>query len=394
MGAGSGDAAVSVVLAHDYLTEAGGAERVVSALAEHHAHAPILTSAVRPETLDPVLAAAYRSGRIRVSRLAPLLADKRRAKAAFPLLPAAFRAMAVPRADVLLASSSGFAHHLRPQAGTLHAWYCHTPPRFLWDGEAYFAGQPRLARSLRPVLAALRRLDRRAAARVDLVIANSRHIAERIRAVYGRDAAVLLPPVPCDRFRPTDERSGRLLVLSRLLPYKRIDVALAAAASAGLPLDICGEGPDRPRLERLAGPGVRFLGRVSDAEARALLARCSALLVPGREDLGLTVVEAQASGRPPIVLAEGGARETVQDGVSGFWAAGPDPAAFAAAIRRSIETPLPVDGLLAAARRLDTPIFLSRLDALLAEAVERRGVRTGVSRPGGDAVASGREATP
>lgn len=376
-------AAPTIVLAHDHLTEAGGAERVVSALAGHYADAPILTSAVLPRTLDPVLHAALRDGRIRVSRLAPLLVDKRRAKAVFPLIPLAFRAMAVPGADVLLTSSSGFAHHLRPSGGTLHAWYCHTPPRFLWDGEAYFAGHPGLARALRPALVLMRRLDRRAAARVDLVIANSRHTADRIRTVYGRDAAVLLPPVPTDRFTRTHERSGRLLVLSRLLPYKRIEVAIAAAASAGLPLDVCGDGPDRPRLERLAGPGVRFLGRVPDAEAHALLARCTALLVPGREDLGIAVVEAQASGRPPIVLGEGGATETVEDGVSGFVAPGRDPAAFAAAIRRSITCPLPAEGLIAAARRLDTPRFLGRLDALLADALAERRERTAAGRAAG-----------
>jgi glycosyltransferase involved in cell wall biosynthesis len=334
---------------------------------------------VRAATLDATLAAALQDGRVRTSRLGPWLADKRRAKAVFPLIPVAFRAMAVPPAEVLLTSSSGFAHHLRPPAGMLHAWYCHTPPRFLWDGDAFFAGHPWAERVLRPILAGMRREDRRAADRVDLLIANSRHTADRIRTVYGREATVLWPPVPVDRFAPTDERTGRLLVVSRLLPYKRIEVAIAAAAMVGLPLDICGDGPDRARLERLAGPGVRFLGRCADAEARALLARCTALLVPGREDLGINVVEAQASGRPPVVLAEGGARETVEDGVTGFWATGRDAAAFAAAIRRCLASPLPVDALVDAARRLDTPVFLARLDALLAEAVAERRARVGAA---------------
>ena len=372
----------SVVLAHDYLTEAGGAERVVAALAGRYPDAPILTSAVRAETLDPELAAALSAGRIQTSRLGPLLADKRRAKALAPLLPLAFRSMTVPRADLLLTSSSGFAHHLRPPVGMLHAWYCHTPPRFLWDTDAYFAEQARLGAALRPGLAALRRRDLAAAARVDLVIANSSHTAERIRAVYRRDAAVLWPPVPVARFRPTSERSGRLLVLSRLLPYKRVEVAIAAAAAVGLPLDIAGDGPDRSRLEALRGPDVRFLGRVTDAEARDLLARCTALLVPGREDLGLTVVEAQASGRPPIVLAEGGARETVTDGISGFHAPGADPAAFAAAIHRALAQPLPTDALLAAARRLDTPVFLGRLDAILRAALVARAEAGPDAAPG------------
>ena len=355
----------SIVLAHDYLIEMGGAERVVVALAAHRPDAPLLTSSVRRDSLDPSL----RQSDIRTSRLGPLLEDKARAKVLFPLLPLAFRTMPVPQADVLLTSSSGFAHHLRPGPGTFHAWYCHTPPRFLWDPDAYFADRPPTWRALTPALALLRRLDCVAAGRVDLLIANSRHTAARIRATYHRDAEVLWPPVPVDAFQPTAERSGRLLVLSRLLGYKRVDVAIASAAAVGMPLDIVGEGPERPRLERLAGPGVRFLGRLPDVEARALLARCTALLVPGVEDLGITIVEAQASGRPPIVLAAGGALDTVQDGVNGFHAAAADRDAFAAAIRRAAVQPVATEALVAAARRLDTPIFLRGLDAILDRAI-------------------------
>lgn len=355
----------SVVLAHDYLTEAGGAERVLAALATRFPDAPILTSAVRAASLDP----AFLGRDLRTSRLGPLLADKRRAKVLFPLLPLSFRAMPVPAADVLLTSSSGFAHHLRPPTGMLHAWYCHTPPRFLWDPDAYFADRPGTGRALTPALAVLRRLDRSAAARVQLLLANSRATADRIRATYGREAEVLWPPVPVAAFQPTSERSGRLLVLARLLAYKRIDVAIAAAGAAGLPLDIVGDGPDRPRLERLAGPGVRFLGRLPDAEARAHLARCTALLVPGSEDLGITAVEAQASGRPPIVLAAGGGLETVMDGVSGHHVPTHDPAAWVDAIGRASAHPVAIDALLAAARRLDTPRFLERLDGVLARAL-------------------------
>jgi glycosyltransferase involved in cell wall biosynthesis len=356
----------SVVLAHDYLTEAGGAERVLAALAAHRPDAPILTSAVRPATLDPTL----RGRDIRTSRLGPLLADKSRAKLLFPLLPLVFRTMHVPPSAVLLTSSSGFAHHLRPAPGTLHAWYCHTPPRFLWDPAAYFTDRPRTGQALLPLLALLRRRDRAAAARVDLVIANSRHTAERIGSIYGRDAEVLWPPVPVAAFTPTLERSGRLLVLSRLLAYKRIDLAIAAAGMAGLPMDIVGEGPDRPRLERLAGPGVRFLGRLPDVEARALLACCTALLVPGEEDLGITIVEAQASGRPPIAYAAGGALDTIEDGVNGHLVPTQDAAAFASAIARATSAEaISTGNLVAAARRLDTPVFLARLDAIIDRAL-------------------------
>jgi glycosyltransferase involved in cell wall biosynthesis len=166
---------------------------------------------------------------------------------------------------------------------------------------------------------------------------------------------------------------------------KRIDLAIAAAGRAGHGLDIVGDGPERRRLEAIAGPDVRFLGRLTDAEARERLARCTALVMPGREDFGLVAVEAQASGRPPIVLAQGGALDSVTDGVSGIHVHAPDPDAFAAAMRRvAADDPIPAPALVAAARRFDTPVFLDGIGRLLADALEaRRTVPSGSAEPVG-----------
>jgi glycosyltransferase involved in cell wall biosynthesis len=364
-----------VILAHDYVNELGGAERVLATLLERYPDAPLLTSAVRSGLLDDAI-----GGReVRTTFLRSAVADKRRARLVFPLLPVAFRRLRVPESELLLTSSSGFAHQLRPPAGTAHVWYCHTPPRFLWDTSAYFRGEPWLGRALAPALAALRHLDRLAASRVDLIVANSRGTAARVQEVYGRAAAVLPPPVAVDRFRPTGERTGRFLVLSRLLGYKRIDVAIAAAARTGLPLDVVGDGPERRRLEAIGAPTVRFHGRLPDEDARSLLARCTALLVPGEEDFGLTVVEAQASGRPTIAVAAGGALETIEPEVSGVLVPRGDDAADADAFAREMRN-LATDvdrfsaaDLVASARRFDTPVFLERLDELLLTASHARG---------------------
>jgi glycosyltransferase involved in cell wall biosynthesis len=357
-----------VVLAHDYLTEMGGAERVAAALVRQFPESPLLTSAARLTTVDEIFQAAD----VRTSPIGPLLSDKRRARLLFPLLPLAFRSLPVPPCEVLLSSTSGFAHHLQAPSGAVHVSYCHTPPRFLWDEAEYFRGQPALRMALQPWLMLLRAIDRAAMRRVTTLIVNSRYTAGRVRAVYRREAAVLHPPVDVASYRSGSARSGRFLVVSRLLRYKRIGLAVRAATSAGLPLDVIGDGPDRRRLQAFAGPTVRFLGRRPDHDVRDALASCTALLVPGVEDFGLTIVEAQASGRPPIAAAAGGALETIRDGETGFLVRNATPAAFAAAMERASRYELPSGPLIDAARQYDLPVFATGLEILLSTTRDQR----------------------
>lgn len=324
----------SVAICHDYLNQFGGAEMVVLELARTWPGAPVYTSLYRPASTF----AAFRDQTIRVSPLDRLPIDAR-FRALAPAYPLAFRALGTLEEELVISSSSGWAHGIRTGPRSLHVVYCHTPARWLYRPEEYLghsAGQL----LLRPLTGALRRWDQAAAARADLYVANSTIVRQRVRAVYGREATVIHPPVEVARFTAR-ERGERLLVISRLLPYKRVDLVVRAATQAGIGLDVVGDGPTLPALRRLAGPTVRFHGRVDERTLVELLEGCRALCVAATEDFGITPVEAAAAGKPAVAYAEGGALETVRDGVTG-----------------ALFSELTVDSLLAA---------LSRVDALAAE---------------------------
>ncbi|HWC28553.1 MAG TPA: glycosyltransferase, partial [Dehalococcoidia bacterium] len=306
------EAVIRTAIVHDYITQLGGAERVAGLLARRYQDAGLYTSVHRRD-LIPLDAVGGRDWH--TSFLQPIV-KRTGLKATLPLLPAAVAGLPVGDYDLVISSSSAFGHHVRRGADALHVCLCHTPPRFLWQSDVYFRGKPGLKLALTPLLAALRRLDRRAARGVDAYVAVSKHVAGRIRETYGRDADVVYPPVDVGSFAPQRERSGRFLVVSRLVPSKRVELAIEAANLAALPLDVIGRGPELKALSRLAGPTVRMLGWQPDTEVRQAIARCEALVVAGEEDFGLVMVEAQASGRQPVAYAGGGALEIIEDGTT------------------------------------------------------------------------------
>jgi len=307
---------MKLALVHDYLNQEGGAERVARVFCRTFPESPLYTSLYDARAMDP----SWREVDVRVSFLQRLHPSLRVAKALLPLYPSAFESFDLTDYDVVLSSSSTFAKGVLTGPDTYHICYCHSPARFAWMYHDYAAGMRlgRVGRAALPVVVSgLRLWDYNAAQRVDLFIANSRNTARRIAKFYRRDAAVLHPPIDVDLFRPTMERQPYFLVLARLLPYKRIDVAIEAFNRLKWPLLIVGDGPDAARLRRLAGPTVRFTGRVDDAEAREHLRHCQALIWPGEEDLGIAPLEALASGRPVVAYRAGGAVETLVDGVTG-----------------------------------------------------------------------------
>jgi glycosyltransferase involved in cell wall biosynthesis len=353
-----------VALVHDYLNQRGGAEREVVELTRMFPRAPLYTSLYRPDSTWP----EFRATDVHTSPLQRVPVD-RGFRALFPLFPLAFRALGEIDADVVLSSSSGWAHGVRTSRRAVHVVYCYTPARWLYTSGYEHGPRARWVRA--PLLAGARRWDRRATARADHYIAISAFVADRIRRVYGFDAPIVYPPVDVDRFTPS-ERGERLLVVSRLLPYKRVDVIVAAATSAGIGLDVVGTGPALDDLRAIAGPTVAFHGSPDDSSVTELMQACRALCIGGVEDFGMTAVEAQAAGKPVIAFAQGGALETVAEGVTGALFSGSESASVLAALERCDRVESSPHAIAERARRFSPARFRQRLVAQLADFADRR----------------------
>jgi glycosyltransferase involved in cell wall biosynthesis len=309
---------MKVALVHDYLNQMGGAERVVMAFHEIFPEAPIYTSIYDPQRVDP----AFQHMDIRTSFMQKLPLVKKHHQPFLPLYPFAMENLDLRGYDLVLSSSSAFGKGVITRPGTLHICYCHTPMRWCWNYEEYVEREQlgRAARAILPFfMTGLRVWDQTSAMRVDHFIANSPVVAERIQKYYRREAVVIPPPVEASRFPfdPTTQPEDYFLILSRLIPYKRVDLAIEACNRLQLPLVIIGGGRDEEPLKRMAGPTIRFLGRLSDEDVIHYYTHCRAFLFPGEEDFGITAVEAQAAGRPVIAYRAGGSLASVIDGVTG-----------------------------------------------------------------------------
>ncbi len=307
---------MKLAIIHDYLNQYGGAERVLEKLHELFPEAPIYTSIYDP----PTMPADYRRWDIRTSFMQRLPGVMRHHQAFLPFYPLAFEGFDLSEYDVVLSNSSAWCKGVHTPPTTLHLCYCLTPMRWVWNYREYVQRE-RFGRPIRMALPLmmnwLRLWDRVTADSVDQFATISRTVAARVGKYYRRDSTVIYPPVDTASFQGSDAHDDYFLVVSRLIPYKRIDLAVEAFNRLGLPLVIVGDGRDRAALQAKAKPNIRFLGKVSDAEARRHYSRCRAFIFPGEEDFGITPVEAQASGRPVIAYAGGGALDTVVDGVTG-----------------------------------------------------------------------------
>ncbi len=319
-----------VALVASWLNQYGGAERVLEAAHDLFPDAPVFTSTYWPAAMP----AAYRTWDIRVSYLDRIpIANQR---LLLPLYPSAFESLDLRGYDTLLSITSAFAHGVRVPTGASHICYCLTPARFLWSYDEYVERERigRLPRTALPLFVdRLRRWDRRAADRVTAFVSISTQVRERIAKYYQRDSTIVYPPVEVERFHVCDTHDDYFLILSRLVPYKRIDLAVQAFNQLGLPLVIAGDGRDRARLQEMAKANVKFLGRVSDDDSRDLLARCRAFLFPGEEDFGITPLEANACGRPVIAFAGGGALDSMIEGVTGEFFRAPTAQALTDVVR-------------------------------------------------------------
>jgi glycosyltransferase involved in cell wall biosynthesis len=360
-----------VALVHDWLTGMRGGEKVLEVLCELFPDAELFTLLQIAGTTSPVIERMRRSTSF-VQRL-PLVA--RHYRRYLPLFPAAIEQFDLDGFDLVVSSSHCAAKAVVRPGRALHVCYCHTPMRYVWDQhEAYF-GPARIGRTgsrlLRPYFAALARWDAAVAGRVDSFIANSQHVARRIRRYYNRDAAVVYPPVDTAFYHPdATEPDGHMLVVSALVPYKRVDLAIDACRQAGRPLRVVGQGPEAANLRRHAGPGVEFLGSVTDEEIRTLYRRSAAVILPGEEDFGIVPLEAQACGCPVVALARGGALETVIDGLTGVLVPEPTVEAMADGVRRIGIERFDAAVLRQHALRFSRPRFAAELRARIEETWE------------------------
>jgi glycosyltransferase involved in cell wall biosynthesis len=313
----------SVAVVHDYLTQFGGAERVALVMSDCFPEAPVYTSIYgEHDTFSE-----FRDRDVRTTSLQRYV-PPRHFRLAGPLYGRAFSKLDLSAYDNLLISSSGFAHHVQHHNAYV---YCHTPPRFIYELPAYFGKSWRVG-ATSAFLPWLRRRDQEAAQRHHRYVANSALSARRISALYGKDVGVIHPPLRTDHLpeQPAPmPQEPRALIVARLQPYKRFDLAIAACARAGIPLTIAGTGPDAARLKSLATGDVRFLGRVEDAALPELFRTHSVVLAPGIEDFGMAPIEANYSGRPVLARAAGGALETVEHGRTGFLVDSDDVAVWA-----------------------------------------------------------------
>jgi glycosyltransferase involved in cell wall biosynthesis len=362
---------VKIAIVHDYLNQAGGAERVVGTLHTMFPDAPIFTTILDRASLWEVL----RDADIRTSWMQKLPLLKRHFKAYLLFYPGAIERFDLREFDLVISSSSAFGKAAITRKDAVHVCYCHTPMRFVWDYQRYMEreqyGSPVRA-VLVPVLKRFRAWDVKTAGRPDVYVANSTVVADRIRRFYGRESVIVPPPVAVQRFTPVEKAEDFYLIVSRLNPYKRVDLVVKAFNDLGRPLVIIGDGPDRATLEKMAKPNITFLGRLPDPEVARYYARCRALLFPGDEDFGIVPLEANAAGRPVIAFKAGGALDTVVNGETGIFFCELTPESLTEAVLHAEATAWDSAAIRRHAEDFAEPHFRERLMRVVEATVEQR----------------------
>lgn len=357
-----------MTLAHDYLLVMRGAERTFAAIADLYADAPIFTLLYDEDGVG----ARFSDREIHTSPLQRLGVGQRGFRRLLPLYPWAVGQLELPRSDVVLSSSSAFAHGVRIPPEAVHVCYCHAPFRYAWNEQARALDE--VSRAVRPLLRwrleAIRRWDLSASRRVDSYLANSQLTRERIKRFYGRESTLVHPPVETERFAP-GVAGDALLVVTELVPHKRVDVALEAARRAHAPIQVVGTGPGYANLKS-AYPEAHFLGRVTDDELAGIYSSARAVVVTTVEEFGIAAVEAQAAGRPVIAAAAGGALETVIDGETGTLARLDDVDSFRRAIEGLETLGFEPARAVQNAERFSVAAFRRRLSEHVQRVLERR----------------------
>ena len=357
---------IKLAIVHDYLTQKGGAERTVVAMCEAFPDAPVFTSIYSPrKTLKD-----FKGRKINVTYLQNLYKVLQNHRILLPLYAKAFESIDLSGFDVILSSSSAFANGVKKPEGAVHISFCYNPARFIWMKDAYLAEENFAffkAIYLRSALTRLKQWDLNAVRNIDYFIAISSTVKDRIKEFYGRDSSVIYPPVDCSSFGISDKTEDYYLIVSRLIGHKRVDIAIRAFNALGLKLKIVGTGPQYPVLKRMASKNIDFIGGVGEKELGQLYSRCTALIFPQEEDFGIVPLEANASGRPVIAFAKGGALETMKpcvstgDGGTAVFFHSQTPEDLMAAVKRSADLRFDPGRLRENALSFDKSVFISSI---------------------------------
>ncbi len=370
-----------VAIVCDFLTDVGGAEKVVAEIASLYPEAPVFTllhdakktaSLVDPARVRPV----------KLPFFARLLRSRRRY--IFPLFPRLIESIDLAGYDIVISSAHSYAKGIITKPDTLHVCYCHSPTRYLWDWKDEYLNEQKLTglkrRIVQKLLTDLRQWDLLASERVDRFVANSQHVRHRIQKYYRRESAVIYPPIALPDIAPSRGDVGYFLIVSRLEPYKRIDLALRAFARLkDIPLVIIGTGSQEKALRAMATDNVEFLGRKDDATVRAYLQGCRGFIFPGEDDFGMAPVEAMAAGKPVVAYGKGGALETVIEGSTGTFFYEPTPKDLKEALLRliSVEKTLDPAVIRARAEQFSTAVFRRKLKAFVSQAWDEHRAANG-----------------
>jgi glycosyltransferase involved in cell wall biosynthesis len=359
---------IRTALVHDWLTGMRGGEKVLEVLAELYPDAHLFTLVHRRGSVSPTIERL----RTRTSFVQRLPFVDRYYRHCLPLFPAAVEAFDLDGYDLVVSSSHCAAKSVIRAGRARHLCYCLTPMRYAWDQYPAYFGPDRVgwlpSRLLRPTLAWLARWDRATAWRADRYVAISRYVAGRIRRYYNRPAEVVYPPVDTAFYHPDGRpRGDGVLIVSALVPYKRLDLAIEACRAVRLPLRIVGQGPELGRLQRLGGPGVEFFGTRTNEEIRELYRDARVVILPGEEDFGIVPLEAQACGCPVVALARGGALETVIDGTTGVLFAEPSAQSLGEALASALATRFDPGAIRAHAERFGRDRFAAEMKACIEE---------------------------
>lgn len=374
---------MKVALVHDYLNQHGGAERVLEVFMDMFPNAPVYTILADLNKLPE----RFKQAEVRITFIQDLPFSRKHYKKMLWLFPLAVEQMDLRGYDLVLSSSSAFVKGVITTPDQLHVCYCHTPMRYVWDLYHQYMQEmtnPLFSKVLPYILHKVRLWDQVSSQRPDYYISNSYNVTKRIQKYYNRHSQVVHPPVSFHDMDLNDLNSSSedfFLVVSRLLPYKKIDLVIEAFNQLGWPLIIIGDGYDKQRLQKLAGPHIRMLGYQSDAVIHDYYSRCKGFILAGEEDFGITPLEAQAHGKPVVAYGKGGALETVVEGVTGLFFKEPSAESLARTLQRFQNTSFSAATIQQHAKRFNTDRFKSKIMKNINKAFQMKNSTNDASCP-------------